>query len=154
MATEEMIRHAQERKAMHEASKRRDYRPLSHNHELVGLSAERAWTDAFGGSVDLELRPRGDKGHDFTLNGYTVDVKGARRSHRLLVKAGKKKYADIFVLAHYDDETENAKLVGWAWNEEVLAKTPKDSGFGIVNYEVPARELHPIDELWDIAHAP
>lgn len=145
---EELRKHAEERKAMHTASKRRDYRPLSKGHELVGLAAERAWTDAFGGEVDLELRPRGDKGHDFSLpNGATVDVKGARRAHRLLVKAGKKKYADIFVLAHYDDGTETAKLVGWTTKEKVLEKTPRDSGFGIINYEVPAKELLPIEQL-------
>lgn len=138
-------KHAEERQAMHEASGRRDYKPLSKNHEYVGLMAEKAFTDAFGGEVDVRLLSQGDKGHDFTLSdGTTVDVKGARRAHRLLVKAGKKKYADIFVLAQYDDSTQTATLVGWTTKENVLEKEPRDSGFGIVNHEVPAKELYPM----------
>jgi hypothetical protein len=145
---DKLRKHAQERQAMHEASKRKDYKPLSKNHEAVGLAAEAAWVKVFGGEVDTRLLPRGDKGHDFVLSdGRTVDVKGARRAHRLLVKAGKKKYADIFVLAHYDDDTETATLVGWTTKQVVISKQPRDSGFGVVNYEVKARELLPMEML-------
>jgi hypothetical protein len=149
MATdEELKKHAKERHEMHTKRKTPGYKPLSENHQQVGLAAERAFADVFGGEVDTRLLPRGDKGHDFVLSdGRTVDVKGARRAHRLLVKAGKKKYADIFVLAHYDDDTETATLVGWTTKQVVISKQPRDSGFGVVNYEVKARELLPMEML-------
>lgn len=134
--------HSRDRERFH--SGKPYYTPKSKNHELVGLRGEEAFIREFGGELDTELRPRGDKGYDFEVGGQTVDVKTARNAHRLLVKAGRKKYADLFVLARYDDEEDKAELVGWVDAEEVLAVKPRDTGFGIVNHEFPASKLHPM----------
>lgn len=134
--------HAREREQFH--SGRGYYTPKSKNHELVGLRGEEAWIRDFGGELDTTLRRGGDRGHDFHVGEYTVDVKTARNAHRLLVKAGKRKYADIFVLARYDDDADRAELVGWAWADDVLSVEPRDTGFGIVNHSFPAKDLHPM----------
>lgn len=145
---DEVQRHSRDRERFH--SGKPYYTPKSKNHELVGLRGEEAWIRDFGGELDTELRRGGDRGHDFKIGKQTVDVKTARNAHRLLVKAGKKKYADIFVLARYDDDADEAELVGWIEAERVLSVKPRDTGFGIVNHEFPASKMHP---MWVLHHS-
>ena len=116
-------------------------RPLSKDYELVGLAGEVAFGKLIGLEPDLAERPEGDEGVDFVLkNGKTVDVKTARKAYNLIHEIGKP-FADIYVLAQYDDPTESATLIGWEYGSK-LAKAPtKDFGYGITNYYIGRKKL-------------
>ena len=93
-----------------------------------------------------KLRPSGDGGKDFDSPLGSIDVKTARKAFNLIVEANKVD-SDIYVLAQYDDETDNAALIGWASREEVLNAPTKDFGYKIINHYISKRNLHPINSL-------
>lgn len=124
-------------------------RPLSINYELVGLVGESKFGELCNQMPDLERRLDGDKGIDFIVPlKFSVDVKTARNAFNLIHEQGKN-FADIYVLASYDDDTKDATLLGWEWGA-VLKRAPvKDFGYGIMNHYIPAEQLRPMKELQD-----
>lgn len=122
-------------------------RPLSEDYELIGLAGEFQWGQLTGFAMDMSRRPGGDGGVDnFIYLRYSVDVKTARKPYNLIHEQGKP-FADIFVLAEYSDETEQATLLSWEWGR-VLARAPvKDFGHGVLNHYIPATELQALDAL-------
>lgn len=127
----------------HQASSR----PLSKDYHLVGLAGETAFGRFSGRMPDLEQRIAGDDGFDFIISlKFTVDVKTFRKAYHLIQEQGKVT-ADIYVLAEYDDETRNGKLLGWEWGR-ILAKAPlKDFGYGIITHYIKTSDLRPMSEL-------
>lgn len=122
-------------------------RPLSDGYERVGLAGEFAFGEFCGIFPDLAERPGGDSGVDFMLPLiFTVDVKTARKAYYLLHEQ-EKGFADIYVLAEYDDETGRAVLVGWAWGAQLERAPIKDFGYGVMNHYIPRGELRPMSEL-------
>lgn len=139
---------SQEARDRHEAHKHHaSSRPLSDDYELIGLLGEVEFGKLTGQMVDLERRLDGDKGVDFVVPlNFTIDVKTARKAFNLIHEAGKS-FADIYVLARYDDETKTTELLGWEWGA-VLAKAPvRDFGHGIKNHYIAAENLRPMSEL-------
>jgi hypothetical protein len=122
-------------------------RPLSKDYELIGLAGETAFGRFANKMPDLERKLGGDKGVDFIIPlKFSVDVKTARKATHLLHEEGKN-FADIYVLAEYDSETKQARLIGWEWGK-ILKKAPvKDFGYGVVNHYIEAANLKPISEL-------
>ena len=122
-------------------------RPLSKDYELVGLSGEIAFGEFANLEADLSERPEGDNGVDFEApNGMTIDVKTARRAYNLIHETGKK-FANIYVLAQYDENTESATLMGWEYGT-TLAKAPtKDFGYGIINHYISKDRLRPMVDI-------
>lgn len=123
-------------------------RPLSDGYENVGLAGEFEFGKFSGLMPDLERRPGGDNGIDFVLPvALTVDVKTARNPRNLLHEQGKS-FADIYVLAEYDDDTKTARLLGWAWGTTLRKTTPKDvGGYGVISHYIPRERLRPMSEL-------
>lgn len=122
-------------------------RPLSEGYEDVGMAGEVAFGRFSGLMPDLERRPGGDGGTDFDLPVvFTVDVKTARKAGHLIHEVGKR-FADIYVLAEYDDGDKTACLVGWAWGIALRAAPTKDFGYGIVNHYIPRENLRPMGDL-------
>jgi hypothetical protein len=121
-------------------------RPLSDDHENVGLAGEFEFGRFCGQMPDLSERPAGDKGVDFVVPLlYTVDVKTARKASNLIHEASKPLAADIYVLAeHIGDD---ARLLGWAWRSTLAAAPVKDFGHGIENRYIPREMLRPMEEL-------
>ena len=125
-------------------------RPLSKDYELVGLSGEVAFAEFSGLEVDWEERPSGDKGIDFTTpNGMTVDVKTARKAFNLIHEENKP-FVDIYVLAQYMDDMEEAALIGWEYGEALEKAPRKDFGYGIINHYIHKNKLRPMDDLKEI----
>jgi len=128
---------------------------LSRDHDLVALAGEAEFARVFGLKIDLKDRPGGDRGRDFVIETvagrFIVDVKTARNPERwgLLVRKEKLHPKHIYVLAHYSDLTETARLVGWAWGSRIkeFSGAPRDTGRGVVNYQLRAEQLRTIDEL-------
>jgi hypothetical protein len=120
-------------------------RPLSPDYELVGLAGEAELAKRTGLDIDASDRPAGDGGTDFAVT-LTIDVKTARKPGNLIVERGKV-VSSIYVLARYDDQTESAELLGWAWGAEMKARPVRDFGYGVLNHYLPARELKPMDSL-------
>ena len=150
MEREDLLRQivGQEAQGRHEAHKdHASSRPLSEDYELIGLLGEVEFGKLTGQMVDLERRLDGDKGVDFVVPlNFTVDVKTARKAFHLIHEVGKG-FADIYVLAQYDDGTKGVELIGWEWGA-VLARAPeKDFGYGIRNHYIPADKLRPMSEL-------
>lgn len=121
-------------------------RPLSPDYEFIGVCGEAAFAEMTGLDLDELARPDGDHGADFRTPLGTIDVKTARKPYNLLREAGKPA-ADILVLAEYNPTTETARCVGWMYDWEVVQSTPKDFGYGILNYYRPRTSLRPIAEL-------
>jgi hypothetical protein len=139
---------SQEAQDRHDAHKHHaSSRPLSEDYELIGLLGEVEFGKLTGQMVDLERRLEGDKGVDFVVPlNFTVDVKTARKAFHLIHEEGKG-FADIYVLAKYNDEAKTTELLGWEWGA-VLSRAPvKDFGYGIKNHYIPADKLKPMSEL-------
>lgn len=127
-------------------------RPLSSNYEEVGVVGEWAFAEFCG----LMPNTQGGKdgGKDFEVPVvFTVDVKTSKKGDALLVEAGKVK-ADIYVLAKYDEGTDDsqapagtATLLGWTFATYLKGREPYDTGRGVVNYRVNVEELRPMGEL-------
>lgn len=133
------------RHALHEGHA--SSRPLSHDYENVGLQGELAFGQAVGQLPDLSEKPKGDGGVDFTVwLRLTVDVKTARKPGHLIHEQGKP-FADLYVLADYDDSTKQSKLLGWEWGRVLAGAPVKDFGYGIVSHHLPANALKPITKL-------
>lgn len=141
---------SQEGRDRHEAHKdHATSRPLSEDYELVGLSGESAFGRLTGKMPDLDRKLDGDKGIDFIIGlKFSVDVKTARKAFHLIHEKGKN-FADIYVLAEYNDETKQSKLIGWEWGRVLQNAPTKDFGYGIENHYIPANKLKPMTELME-----
>jgi len=135
---------AEERETIHR--NHASSRPLSKDYEYIGLKGEAQFSKEFGISLDLKLRPEGDKGSDFLTTLGSIDVKTARKAYNLIVEKNKVD-ADIYVLAQYDDFTDKAILLGWAIKDQVLDAPAKDFGYNIINHYIPKVKLMPIEVL-------
>lgn len=137
-----------EAEARHDAHKdHASSRPLSEDYEYVGLLGESKFGELSGLMPDLQRKLSGDNGVDFVVPlKFSVDVKTARKAYHLIHEQGKN-FADIYVLASFDDETQSVKLVGWEWGATLKRAPIKDFGYGIMNHYIPAKDLKPMDEL-------
>ena len=135
---------AEEREVLHK--NHTSSRPLSKNYEYIGLKGEAQFSEEFGINLDLELRPGGDKGSDFSTKLGSIDVKTARKAYNLIVEKNKVD-ADIYVLAQYSDSNDKAILLGWAVKNQVLDAPAKDFGYNIINHYIPKSKLMPMDSL-------
>tara|TARA_R100001530_G_C4224323_1_gene130846 strand:+ start:88 stop:564 length:477 start_codon:yes stop_codon:yes gene_type:complete len=138
---------ASERERLHENHS--SSRPLSKDYEYIGLKGEEKFAEEFSMEIDEKLRPGGDGGRDFPSHVGIVDVKTARKAYNLIVEEGKV-VSDIYVLAKYTDDIDEAELLGWAYKNEVLDAPCKDFGYGIINHYIPKDSLYPILSLKNI----
>ena len=122
-------------------------RILSKDHDKVGLSGEFAFGEFSGLWPDTRSLVAGDCGVDFTIGmRFTVDVKTYRKPGNLIHEQGKP-FADIFVLAKYNDETEKAELIGWEWGAKLKASPVRDFGYGVINHYITANLLRDMADL-------
>jgi hypothetical protein len=138
----------EEADARHNAHKNHaSSRPLSEDYELIGLLGESKFGEICGQMPDLQRRLGGDNGVDFIVPlKFSVDVKTARKAYHLIHEQGKK-FADIYILAQYDDAGGCANLIGWEWGMILMRAPVKDFGHGILNHYIPAKDLRPMSEL-------
>lgn len=121
--------------------------PLVDDYLVLAMAGEWAFAEFSGLMPDLQERPKGDGGIDFVVPVlFTVDVKTVRDGNNLLHKVGKP-FADIYVLAEYNDVTKKATLLGWTWGTVLQASKPHDFGRGYTNYHVSRDKLRPMHEL-------
>jgi len=122
-------------------------RILGQDHDQVGMSGEFAFGEFSGLWPDTRLLSGGDDGVDFRIQlSFTVDVKTGRKPKNLIHEQGKP-FADIFVLAKYDDETGRSELIGWEWGAKLRAAPVRDFGYGVLNHYIPAEQLKGMSEL-------
>ena len=135
---------AEERHKAHEGQS--SSRPLSEKYEEVGLLGELEFAKQTGYMLDMERRLSGDKGVDFVVSvKMTVDVKTARKPGNLIHEQGKT-FADIYVLAGYNEDG-SVELIGWEFGSTLLRAPVKDFGYGILNHYIPAKQLKPMSSL-------
>ena len=117
-------------------------------YEFVGLVGEFAFAEDFKVEVDESLRINGDGGKDFLQFPKVgkIDAKAAQIPRNLLVEKGHVR-ADIFVLYGFDMDSQTAWPVGWAYENEVLEKEPKQWPYKVINHVIPQFELHNINKL-------
>lgn len=122
-------------------------RILSKDHDKVGLSGEFAFGEFSGLWPDTRSLIGGDCGVDFTVAmWFTVDVKTCRKPKYLIHEQGKP-FADIFVLAKFDDDTGKSTLLGWEWGSKLRSAPVRDFGFGVISHYIPVGQLKSMDEL-------
>ena len=103
---------------------------------------------------DRKPRPYGDKGIDFHTPWGTLDVKTARKPKNLLVKKQEiGRVADVLVQAGWNEKLQGVELLGWYIGQDMRdlqgLQEPKDFGYGIINYFVPASQLHAMELMDD-----
>lgn len=103
----------------------------AYDRHYVGLKGEQAFAESFREPIVYWDQPSGDNGEDFWVplffgedgfGSFSVDVKTSRRASAIVVPKGKVR-ADIYVLAHYDDATDTANLIGWQW-AKIVRESP------------------------------
>jgi hypothetical protein len=116
---------------------------------LISVAGEAAFARAF----DCEIKRPVDgwwveRGDDFTVAGYMIDVKTFALPYHLLVPVEHivQHKTDIYVLANWNGGVE-AELVGWEY-AHVLAAAPHGCGtWSRDNHFIHASKLLDIDEL-------
>lgn len=121
------------------------YKPLSANHEYIGLLGEVAFSHAYALPLTWENLNGGGDSYDFSIGSITIDVKTYRRPISVLCKQHKK-HAERIVLAKYIDDS-SIKLIGWDYYDIIKRSQPKDFGRGIINHHKEAGELRDMKEL-------
>jgi hypothetical protein len=117
----------------------------------MGLRGEDAFAERYGQSVDLTSRPGGDGGRDLTITvagqTYPVDCKAAVIPKDLIVEAARCKPGTIYVLCRYLMLEDRCELLGWQWGRILMRSTPKDYGYGVINYWQPRADIRPMADL-------
>lgn len=141
-----------------EALKRQDLhkhhassRPLVKGYEVTGMAGEFALGEVLGLYPDVSVRLKGDDHIDFNvLLHYSIDVKCSKRAEHLLHAQGSK-FADIFVLAEYNDETKAVKLLGWEWGSVLQKAKVSDmlADDGVMAHFIRYDKLRGMPELLD-----
>lgn len=117
----------------------------------IGLAGEFEFALRFGGEVDMTLRPFGDGGVDFRMNGYTIDVKTAEKPWYLLYLEEKLPVAaDIYVLAGCNLAERESWLIGWEWGETLEKGEMKEFIPGYRNRAIHHSKLRSLDSLREI----
>ena len=121
------------------------YKPLSPDHEYIGLLGEVAFSIAYALPLTWENLNGGGDECDFRIGCISIDIKTYRRPISILCKQHKR-HADRIVLAKY--VSDNAiKLIGWDYYEMIKQSQPKDFGRGIINHYREAEQLRDMKEL-------
>jgi len=121
------------------------YKPLSPDHECIGLLGEVAFSLAYSLPLTWEdLNGAGDT-FDFRIGNMTIDIKTYRKPISLLCKAHKQ-HAERIVLAKYIDDSA-IQLMGWDYYNIIKRSQPRDFGRGIVNHYREAHMLRDMKEL-------
>ena len=121
------------------------YKPLSINHEYIGLLGEVAFSAVYALPLTWEDLKGGGDECDFRIGNLTIDIKTYRRPVNVLCKQHKR-HADRIVLAKYVSD-EAIKLIGWDYYDMIKRSQPKDFGRGIINHHREAGELMDMKEL-------
>jgi hypothetical protein len=123
-------------------------RILSDKHDLVGMSGELAFGEFSGLWPDTSLKREGDSGVDFRIRlEFTVDVKTARKALNLIHEQGKP-FADIYVLAQFNEDNNSSTLLGWELGRILKGAPTRDFGYGVINHYIPAEKLRPMNALY------
>ena len=125
--------------------------PYSHE---IGLRGELEFAQMFNVCPNLKLKRRGDSGIDFVIPlQFSIDVKTAKYrelGNDLLVTVrndeGRSK-PDIYVLYVLSQDESYLECRGWQWRTFVEKQRSYDTGRGLINYVVWAKDLKPISEL-------
>lgn len=95
-----------------------------HHHEWAGFNGEWAFAKASGAPMDLEKKMRGDKGVDFEINEYKIDVKTVTticsNPDVLWVEVKSCKSDIVYVMASFNPDGTDAVLIGWEYGKEVM----------------------------------
>ena len=138
---------AASRHRLHRGQK--SHRPLSKDYEYISLVGEEQFAKEFKVLRDKSLRVAGDGGWDFDLGFAKVDVKTARRPRNIIVEHGKLVDSLIYCQARYDDATDTAQLLGWAYGHE-LSRAYKDFGYGVLNHWLLVTQSKSMKELKEL----
>lgn len=102
---------------------------------------------------------RGDKGVDFTINHFNIDVKTNKKD--ILITAdgpgSKTRQTDIYVLVNTTEEPDKFRIVGWNFADLIytLDKVPAHPKLTFKNkrtnnYQVTQQDLFPIEILLEM----
>ena len=121
------------------------YKPLSPDHEYIGLLGEVAFSIVYALPLTWEDLKGGGDECDFRIGNISLDIKTYRRPLSILCKQHKR-HADRIVLAKYISD-EAIKLIGWDYYEMIKRSQPRDFGRGIINHHREAGDLRDMKEL-------
>jgi len=111
---------------------------------VTGLHGEAAVSVLTGLPLCCELISSGDGGHDFLVEGRSVDVKTSLywQDPHLKQSQYPKVWSDFYVLAAMDTDTCRVRVCGWASRDELRAAKQVNYGYGN-RLSMSAAELRP-----------
>ena len=135
-------------------------RAYSQDNEEIGAACEWAFAVEFNLAWDGHVGS-GDKGIDFEVFPFTIDVKGAADAsagsafllHEVAGPQSRQSTAAILVAARYDRSKQAARLIGWHWRSAVEKCAVREfgakhrDGSPVASHAMPIGWLHPISTL-------
>jgi hypothetical protein len=144
---QECVEIAKRRQNCRNGYSRSNYYDDLYEENVVGVVGEMAFEKLTGLPMDRSVRPKGDGGIDFEIDGHTIDVKACRNPVFLLLKYKERnRCADILVSAKYDNE-RTIEFLGWQHRHTMFMMPKKRWWQDILAYYIPTDELHPMINL-------
>lgn len=115
--------------------------------EMVGVMAEYAFAIGWDQPMDDLVRVgRSPGATDFTINGYSIEVKSTycppERNPRMAISPDGKR-SDLYVLAYSDIENEEVSFLGWARDDDFPTEPEYLPGWHNPTLSIPTRDLRP-----------
>jgi hypothetical protein len=129
---------ANQRQALHKKAMNQTIRFFhdESTEDQRGFLGEIAFGKLFGIKPTTDDLVYGDGGTDFRINGYSINVKVARKPLFLFKKINEK-CADIFVLGHLHEPKNAVTFLGWEYGNVMKTMPTRDFGYGIENHYKP-----------------
>lgn len=121
---------------------------IGNSTHFIGLCGEATFAQWAKKPLDVQLKASGDEGHDFIVNGKTIDVKTTVYWDDPILKEfeGRKKSADLLVLAGLDLKRKRCILYGWTTLSEMHGLPRMDFGYG-KRLAATTSDLVPMNEM-------
>lgn len=174
MSDDDLQKHARERDALHHGQKSTRFLGKKGNTTYCGQKGEALFCEMFQVKHDMKLRRQGNRGYAYKLTwalcpmckkpncihgrpSYKARIRTQRGgiSEWLIEHKTREEHdADLFVLAHYNENRDRTRLIAWIWLDEVEKFPHSVFPLDVDNHTFKRGATHSIDSLLGLCGLP